>query len=114
MYLTGDSYTDTDMENLLDDSKNDINFNLFDDIILFLLTLVPVLLSVAYFILAERKVMASVQRRKGPNVVGIFGLLQPLIDAVKLLTKEAIIPSKSNRILFIVGPVLTLTIALIN
>lgn len=114
MYLTGDSFTDIDTENLIHDIKNDINFNLFDDIILFILTLVPVLLSVAYFILAERKVIASVQRRKGPNVVGIFGLLQPLIDAVKLLTKEAIIPSKSNRILFIVGPVLTLTIALIN
>lgn len=96
-----------DVPNLNNDSP-------YSDLILFILTLVPILLAVAYVILSERKVMASVQRRKGPNVVGIYGLLQPLVDAVKLLTKEAIIPSKSNKILFLVGPILTLTIALIG
>lgn len=88
--------------------------NILFYVLLFILTLVPILAAVAFFILAERKVMASVQRRKGPNVVGIFGLLQPLIDAVKLLTKEIIIPSRSNKILFIIGPIVTLTMSLFN
>jgi len=83
-------------------------------ILLFILSLIPILVAVAFFILAERKVMASVQRRKGPNVVGIFGLLQPVIDAVKLLTKEIILPVRSNKILFILGPVITLTIAILG
>ena len=65
-------------------------------ILLFTITLVPILIAVAYLILAERKVMASIQRRKGPNVVGLFGLLQPFIDAVKLLLKEHIYPTFSN------------------
>lgn len=83
-------------------------------ILFFILTLIPILAAVAFFILAERKVMASVQRRKGPNVVGLFGLLQPLIDAVKLLTKEIILPIRSNKILFIIGPIITLSMALFN
>jgi NADH-ubiquinone oxidoreductase chain 1 len=56
--------------------------------------------------------MASVQRRRGPNVVGLYGILQPLIDAVKLLLKEVIIPDKVNQILFVLGPVITLVISL--
>ncbi len=75
--------------------------------------LVPVLVSVAYLTLAERKVMAAMQMRKGPNVVGPFGLLQPFADALKMLMKETIIPTGANRLLFIVAPLLTMTLAMI-
>ena len=75
--------------------------------------LVPVLVSVAYLTLAERKVMAAMQMRKGPNVVGPFGLMQPFADALKMLMKETIIPTGANRILFIVAPLLTMTLAMI-
>jgi NADH:ubiquinone oxidoreductase subunit H len=86
----------------------------FLNLLFFILTLVPILIAVAFTILSERKVMASVQRRKGPNVVGFYGLLQPIVDAVKLLTKEIILPSRSNKFLFFMGPILTLTISLIS
>ncbi|GAC1340209.1 MAG: NADH-quinone oxidoreductase subunit NuoH [Acetobacteraceae bacterium] len=75
--------------------------------------LVPVLLSVAYLTLAERKVMAGMQMRKGPNVVGPFGLLQPFADAVKMIMKETIIPTGANRILFLIAPLLTMTLAMV-
>ncbi len=75
--------------------------------------LVPVLVSVAYLTLAERKVMAAMQMRLGPNVVGPFGLMQPFADALKMLMKETIIPTGANRILFIVAPLLTMTLAMV-
>ncbi|MGI4808965.1 MAG: complex I subunit 1/NuoH family protein, partial [Janthinobacterium lividum] len=75
--------------------------------------LVPVLISVAYLTLAERKVMAAMQMRVGPNVVGPFGLMQPFADALKMLTKETIVPTGANRLLFIVAPLLTMTLAMI-
>jgi NADH-quinone oxidoreductase subunit H len=75
--------------------------------------LVPLLMGVAYLTLAERKVMAAMQMRLGPNVVGPFGLLQPFADAVKMLMKETVIPTGANRMLFIVAPLLTMTLAMI-
>ena len=74
---------------------------------------VPLLVAVAYLTLAERKVMASMQRRKGPNVVGFFGLLQPLADGLKLLIKEPVLPSSANTVVFLAAPVLTFLLALI-
>ena len=75
--------------------------------------LVPVLLSVAFLTLAERKVLALMQMRKGPNVVGPFGLLQPFADAIKMLMKETIIPSGASRYLFLGAPILTFVLAMI-
>jgi NADH-quinone oxidoreductase subunit H len=75
--------------------------------------LVPLLLVVAYYTYAERKVLAFSQLRKGPNVVGPFGLLQPIADGLKMLVKETIIPSGANRIVFLVAPMVTLTLALV-
>jgi NADH-quinone oxidoreductase subunit H len=76
--------------------------------------IIPLLLSVAYLTLAERKIIAAMQLRKGPNVTGPFGLLQPLADGLKLMCKEIIIPSKSNKIIFLIAPVITFSLALIG
>ena len=78
-----------------------------------LVLIIPLLLSVAYFTLTERKILGIIQRRKGPNVIGAFGLLQPLSDGLKLFSKELIIPSSANKILFCIGPVLTFSISLL-
>jgi len=75
--------------------------------------LVPVLVSVAYLTLAERKVMAAMQMRQGPNRVGPFGLLQPFADALKMLMKETIVPTGASRTLFLMAPLLTMTLAMI-
>jgi NADH-quinone oxidoreductase subunit H len=75
--------------------------------------LVPVLVGVAYLTYAERKVMAAIQLRKGPNVVGPFGLFQPFADAIKMITKETIIPSGANRMLFMLAPCLTFILAML-
>jgi NADH-quinone oxidoreductase subunit H len=75
--------------------------------------LVPVLVGVAYLTYAERKVLAAMQLRKGPNVVGPFGLLQPFADAIKMFLKETIIPTGANRALFLLAPMLTFGLAMI-
>lgn len=79
-----------------------------------LLVLVVILVSVAYYTFAERKVLGWAMLRKGPNVVGPLGLLQPIADGLKLLTKEAIIPDGANKMLFILAPRLTFVFALIS
>lgn len=79
-----------------------------------LLLLLPSLLTVAFITIAERKTMASMQRRIGPNIVGYYGLLQPFADALKLLIKEFVSPTQSNIILFILGPFITLNFALLG
>ena len=82
-------------------------------VILIVLIVTPILLSVAYLTLAERKVIGWMQYRKGPNVVGPFGLLQPLADGAKLFLKETIVPSGSNRIIFVLAPMITFILSLI-
>ena len=77
-----------------------------------LLVVVPLLVCIAYLTLAERKVIAAAHRRRGPNVVGPFGLLQPFADGLKLLTKEIVIPSRANRVVFVLAPVVTFTLSL--
>ena len=79
-----------------------------------LLVIVPALLSVAFVTIAERKTMASMQRRLGPNVVGYYGLLQAFADALKLLLKEYVAPTQANIILFFLGPIITLIFSLLG
>ena len=75
--------------------------------------LVPLLIAVAYLTYAERKVLAAMQYRRGPNVVGPFGLLQPFADALKMMTKETIIPTGASRVLFIMAPMITFVLAML-
>jgi NADH-quinone oxidoreductase subunit H len=79
-----------------------------------LIIVVPLLISVAYFTLAERTMMAGIQRRMGPDVIGVAGLLQPLADGFKLLIKETILPSSANKFIFIISPLITFTISLMG
>jgi NADH-quinone oxidoreductase subunit H len=79
-----------------------------------LFLLVPVLVSVAMVVWLDRRIWAFVQKRQGPNVVGPFGLLQSLADALKYIFKEVIIPSSSNKVIFILAPIVTMTLALIS
>jgi len=79
-----------------------------------LFIIIPLLISVAYFTIAERKIMGIIQRRKGPNVIGFLGLLQPLADGLKLFSKETILPSNSNITLFLLAPILTFILSLIG
>ncbi len=79
-----------------------------------LVIIVPLLISVAYFTLAERKILGAIQRRRGPNVIGVFGLLQPLSDGLKLFVKEAIFPSNANKFIFQASPVVTFLVSLMG
>ncbi len=86
---------------------------IFEEVYKILFLLVPVLVSVAMIVWLDRRVWAFVQKRQGPNVVGPFGLLQSLADALKYVFKEIIIPASSNKIIFILAPIITMTLALI-
>jgi NADH-quinone oxidoreductase subunit H len=86
---------------------------IFQEVYKILFLLVPVLVSVAMIVWLDRRVWAFVQKRQGPNVVGPFGLLQSLADALKYVFKEIIIPSSSNKVIFILAPIVTMTLALI-
>ena len=78
-----------------------------------LLIIIPVMATIAYLTFAERKIIAAMQLRRGPNVVGPFGLFQPIADAIKLMFKETIIPSGANRVVFMVAPMLTFVLSLV-
>ena len=86
---------------------------LFSEIYKILYVLIPVLVSVAMIVWLDRRMWAFVQKRRGPNVVGPFGLFQTLADALKYIFKEIIIPASSNKIIFILAPIVTMTLALI-
>jgi len=87
---------------------------ILEKIVAFLVIGVPVLISVAYLTLAERKIMGGMQQRTGANVVGFFGLLQPLADGLKLLLKETVIPTNANTFAFIFSPIITLLLSLLS
>ena len=87
---------------------------IFSEILKILMLLIPVLVSVAMIVWLDRRVWAFVQKRRGPNVVGPFGLLQSLADALKYIFKEIIIPASSNKVIFILAPIITMTLALIS
>ena len=89
-------------------------FNILIIVFKILLIVIPLLLFIAYLTYFERKVIGAIQLRKGPNVVGPFGLFQPIADGIKLLTKETIFPENSNKLIFIFSPILTFTLALIG
>ena len=83
-----------------------------NDFFKFLPIILSLILSIAFLTLLERKVLAAMQRRRGPNVVGIYGFLQAFADGIKLILKETIIPSSSNYIIFILSPILIFSLSL--
>jgi NADH-quinone oxidoreductase subunit H len=88
-------------------------FIIFNEVYKILFLLIPILVSVAMIVWLDRRVWAFVQKRRGPNVVGPFGLLQSLADALKYMFKEIIIPATANKVIFILAPIVTMTLALI-
>ena len=88
--------------------------NILINLIDVLTVILPMLLSVAFMTIIERKQLAAHQRRVGPNTVGYYGILQPFADALKLILKETVIPSQSNKIIFYLAPVSTLVFSLLG
>jgi len=81
-------------------------------ICLFVVMILPLLLAIAFFTVMERQIMAAIQRRQGPNVVGFYGIFQAITDGLKLLVKESILPKSANIIIFIFAPVFTFGLAM--
>lgn len=86
--------------------------NILFKIIIYFITIIPLLIAVAYFTLIERHILAAIQRRQGPNIVGFFGILQPISDGIKLFIKECILPKSANYLIFIFAPIFTFCTAL--
>ncbi len=86
--------------------------DLIQNLISFVTLIIALLISVAYFTLYERQILAALQRRQGPNIVGFYGLLQPLADGLKLLLKESILPKSANTFIFIFSPIFTFGLAM--
>jgi NADH:ubiquinone oxidoreductase subunit H len=86
----------------------------FIDVIKSLGLILPLLISIAFFTVFERKVLGSMQRRRGPNILGLFGSLQSIADALKLLSKETIIPGSANFSMFVGAPIVTLVLSLVS
>ncbi len=82
-----------------------------ETILSFISLIVPLLLAIAYFTVYERHILAALQRRQGPNIVGFYGILQPLADGLKLFIKESILPKSANIFLFLLSPVFTFGLA---
>ena len=93
--------------------ETSIHFNILSFIDV-LCVIVPTLLSVAFMTLIERKVLAATQRRVGPDTTGYYGILQPFADALKLILKESVVPSQSNKVIFYLAPVVTLVFSLLG
>ena len=81
-------------------------------IIAFVALILPLLLAVAFFTLYERQLLAALQRRQGPNIVGFYGFFQPIADGLKLLIKESILPKRANFLIFILSPIFTFGLAM--
>ncbi len=96
-------------------SQNIRNWGIFNEVVIIvLIKIVLLLVGVAYFTIAERKVMASIQRRLGPNVVGFLGLGQPLADGAKLVVKEVLVPTRADRTIFLLAPILILILSIMS
>jgi NADH-ubiquinone oxidoreductase chain 1 len=91
-----------------------MNTQILISILEILSMILPILLSVAFMTIIERKQLAAHQRRVGPNTVGYYGILQPFADALKLILKETVIPSQSNKVIFYLAPVSTLVFSLLG
>jgi NADH-quinone oxidoreductase subunit H len=91
-----------------------IIFVWYFEFLYFIVILFPVIFSIAFFTVLERKILASIQRRRGPNMVGIYGILQAIADAIKLLNKETNIPSLSNNFIFIIAPLFTIILSFLS
>lgn len=87
-------------------------YSFFVSVVSFLSLVIPLLLGIAYFTLYERQILAALQRRQGPNIVGFYGLFQPLADGFKLLLKESVLPKSSNVLIFSLAPIFSFGLAL--